>query len=482
MDTITKKILEWKYNPLQFVLDNIECKPTKQQVHMLSNFVKAKRNTIRSGHGTGKDASASWLIWWFLCTRPFAKVVCTAPTFRQLSDILWSELSKWGRRSKGNLADEFVIQKDKIFHKSAPKEHWCRAVSVSVKASKDEQAETLAGFHGDHLLIVVDEASGVPDPVFIPLEGAMTQEDNWCLMIGNMTRNTGYFYETHFHETISKKWQKFHWDSRESENVKPSMIEYFKDKYGEDSDVFRVRVMGEPPTAESESFIPLSWAIACINSGVEASAEDPLYLGVDVGRYGDDPSIILPRRGNVIEPWDTIKSVDVITLGGFVKQNLAELDAGGAAIDEIGIGAGVVDWLEKFKTPNVYGVNVSRKSSDKTKYDRLRDELWTQMREKCMKRYYNFPSGELGNELANELSSPHYSFNAYGGFKVESKIKMRARGVASPNIADALGLTEYFYTVAHLLFNPTKKKKVKPRPWELQNRKQRKGRHLWAVK
>jgi hypothetical protein len=451
---------------------------------LLNNFTKSKRNTIRSGHGTGKDAIAAWIIWWFMCTRPYAKVVCTAPTFRQLNDILWSELSKWGRKSRTNLLSEFVIQKDKIFHKDAPKEYWVRAVSVSVKASADDQAETLAGFHGDHLLIVVDEASGVPDPVFIPLEGAMTQEDNWAFMIGNMTKNTGYFYDTHFHSEIAKRWQKFHWDSRDSENVKKSMIDYFKEKYGEDSDVFRVRVMGEPPLKDSESYIPLSWAISCIDNGVICSEEDPKYLGVDVARYGDDLSIILPRQGNVISPWETFDQLDTISLGGFVKFNLHETEAAGAAIDEIGVGAGVVDWLEKFNTPNIYGVNTARKSSNIEEFNRLRDELWTLMRTKCMRGQYNFPPGKLGDELANELSLPRYDFNSYGGVVVESKKLMRSRGVKSPNIADALGLTEYFYTVSHMLFQDPriKRKKKKLRPWEIQNKIKQNGRGLWAVR
>jgi len=486
MPSIEDKILQWKNSPLSFVKDNISATPSTQQIDLLSKFTNSKRNSIRSGHGTGKDASAAWLIWWFMCTRPFAKVVCTAPTFRQLNDILWSELSKWGRKSETNLANEFVIQKDKIFHRDAPKEHWCRAVSVSAKASADEQAETLAGFHGDHLLIVVDEASGVPDPVFIPLEGAMTQEDNWCVLIGNMTKNTGYFWESHFHASLSKNWQKFHWDSRQSENVTKKMIQYFADKYGEDSDVFRVRVAGEAPLAESESFIPLSWAVSCVDSGVEAAEEDPLYLGVDVARYGDDSSVILPRKGNVIYPWDSMRSMDIISLGGFVKQGIYENEALGAAVDEIGIGAGVVDWLEKFNTPGVYGVNTARKSSNKYEFDRLRDELWAGMRDKCMKQHYNFPSGELGQELANELSSPRYLFNGLGGFKVESKKDMRKRGVGSPNIADALGLTEYFSTIAHRMFKPRTgnvKIKKKLRPWEYQNMNRKTGtRNSWAVR
>jgi hypothetical protein len=184
-----KKLKEWKASPLKFVVECVGGAPSKQQIEALLLLPKTKRLTIRSGHGCGKDCFCAWAILWFMTTRAYAKVVCTAPTAHQLSDILWSEISKWVRQSK--VVDEFVIQKDKFFHKSSPKEYWARAVSPSVKASKEDQAETLAGFHGDHMLIVVDEASGVADPVFVPLEGALTQEDNMVILIGNPTKNTG---------------------------------------------------------------------------------------------------------------------------------------------------------------------------------------------------------------------------------------------------------------------------------------------------
>lgn len=273
---IYDKLAAWRKSPLLFATECLQVVPSEQQAEALVSFDKAKRTSIRSGHGCGKSSCASWLILWFMCTRPYAKVACTAPTSRQLSDILWSELSKWLRKSV--LADEFVIQKDKIFHKEAPKEWWARAISPSVKASKDEQAETLAGLHGDHLLIVCDEASGIPDPVFIPLEGAMTQLDNKVLLIGNPTRNTGYFYETHFKTGVRENWNKLHWDSRKSTNVTQDMVDYFAKKYGIDSNVFRIRVMGEPPLDSENTLIPLAWAMQCIDNEVTVADDEPLYL------------------------------------------------------------------------------------------------------------------------------------------------------------------------------------------------------------
>jgi len=464
---ITKKFLAWKNNARQFVeevllINKPHIKISRQQAEVLDALPTQKRISIRSGHGTGKDASASWAILWFLCTRPLSKVVCTAPTARQLSDILWSEISKWLRDSA--IADEFVMQSDKIFKKEAPKEWWARAVSPSVRADPADQAETLAGFHGDHLLIVVDEASGVEDPVFIPIEGAMTQEDNRVLLIGNMTRNKGYFYDTHFHGDITKQWYRLHWDSRDSENVKPEYPAYMITKYGADSNVFRIRVAGDPPLEDARTLIPLFWAEQCIGKQVDISEEEPIYLGVDVARYGEDKSVVLPRHGLKILPWLSFQGMNTITLGDKIAETYGEINAEGCGVDVIGVGAGVADYLRKANMPGLFDVNVSWTSSDPTKYALLRDELWWRVREKCMYGYYSFPDiklpGEtlsLGQELANELSSPYYEFNRNGAVKVEGKKELKKRGIASPNIADALCLTEFFYRSAVKMF---RKKKV----------------------
>ena len=482
---VKDKLKAWRQSPLQFVTDCIDAVPSDQQAQALHDFSKVKRMTIRSGHGTGKDAFASWAILNFLCTRPYAKVVCTAPTNRQLADILWSEISKWLRRSK--LADEFVIQKDKIFHKEAPKEWWARAVSPSVKASKDEQAETLAGFHGDHLLIVVDEASGIPDPVFIPLEGALTQEDNKVLLIGNMTRNQGYFYDSHFDTKFSDVWQKLHWDSRKSTNVLPEYVKYMEDKYGVESNIFRIRVIGDPPLDSENTLIPLAWTIQCIDNETEIAEDEPIYLGVDVARYGEDKSIILPRKANRIYPWDSFQGMNTIDLGARVMASFTDMEASGVACDEIGVGAGVTDWLQKrpggYQT--VFGINTATKSSDRLKYINLRDELWAGMREKCMRKLYWFPGAtakerDESNELCNELASLTYELQG-SAIKVESKKRAKLRGTASPNIADALALTEYFNNIAYVIWSKSLRTKQQERKSWRRKKKTTSGRHGWQV-
>jgi len=458
---VLQKLTEWKRSPLSFVADCIKVTPSSQQVEVLQAIGKENRITVRSGHGVGKDALASWISLWFLTTRPYAKVVVTAPTNRQLRDIFLSEISKWLRQSI--VADEFIIRKDSIQHKEAPKEWWLRLISPSIRATKEEQGETLAGLHGDHLLIICDEASGIPDPTYIPLEGALTQQDNKVLLIGNMTKNFGYFYDTHFHAGIQKDWKKFHFDSRESSNVKPEMPLYFERKYGLDSNVYRIRVEGNPPLQDDTTLIPLWAAQQCIDQEFEVAEDEPLYLGVDVARYGNDRSIILPRKGLKILPWETFRKLNTIDLGGFINQTYQELGAAGIGIDVIGVGAGVADWLEKRNIPNLYQVNVATASSDITKYHRLRDELWCKVRDICLLGKYSFPditvNGEtetLAEQLVSELATVRYSFNSHGGVIVESKKDMKARGIDSPNIADALCITEYFANKSTRVFSKEK--------------------------
>jgi len=455
--SVVARLKEWRNSPLQFVTECIKAIPSEQQIELLQAFPKNKRMTVRSGHGTGKDCVASWLALNFLVTRPYAKVIVTAPTNRQLKDVFLAEIVKWLRQSL--VADEFLIRRDAILHREAPKEWWLRLISPSVTSTKEEQAETLAGIHGEHLFIIVDESSGVPDPVFIPLEGAMTQPDNKTLLIGNMTKNSGVFFDSHFNSAISKDWTKFHWDSRNSTNVDKSMPEYFATKYGVESNVFRIRVEGNPPLQDESTLIPLYAAEQCIGNEFEVAEDEPLYLGVDVARYGDDASIIMPRRGLKIFPWETFRKLNTIDLGGFINQTYQELEASGCAIDVIGVGAGVSDWLEKHNMKNLYQVNVASSSSDITKYNKLRDELWIRVRDNCLLGKYSFPDvkvyGEkesLGQQLASELASVRYKFNSHGGYVVESKKDMKSRGISSPNIADALCLTEYFHNSSTKVF------------------------------
>ncbi len=144
---------------------------------------------IRSGHGVGKTAFLSWLVLWWLLTRLPTKVVCTANTAHQLSDVLWSEIGKWHRKLPEGMRRLLEIKSDKIELAGVPDSF------AVARTSRREQPEALQGFHSENLLFVIDEASGVPDIVFEVGQGALSTEGAKVVMTGNPTRTTGYFYD-----------------------------------------------------------------------------------------------------------------------------------------------------------------------------------------------------------------------------------------------------------------------------------------------
>ncbi len=482
------KLNEWFDSPLQFVEECIGAVPSSQQRDALVKFPHCKRMSIRSGHGTGKDAFASWLVLWFIITRPYPKIVCTAPTARQLSDILWAEIHKWSRKS--TMSHFLEHQKDKIYMIGAKAEWFAKAITTSITASADAQAETLAGIHGDHVLVVVDESSGVPDPVFVPLEGILTSDDNRVLLIGNPTKATGYFHDTHANKRLASKWSLLTWNSEESTNVTGDYIEYMTEKYGEESNVYRVRVLGLPPVEGEDVLIPMAWAQACIDNPISVAEDEVKYLGVDVARFGSDKTVLLPRIGNRIYPWTEFHKIGTMDVAEKVNEKLNDKDdnVAAAAIDEIGVGAGVVDWLTKHRMGrrDIFGVNVARKSmklhrTGEPRFASLRDELCWTVREKCEKFAYSFPfsrDSKISEELVNEMCSLHYEFDKKGRIKVESKRDMKKRGIASPNIFDALMLSEYFQSPS---YSAVMKASVQYMPQAAKQRPVHVGTEAWMV-
>ena len=395
---------------------------------------------IHSGHGTGKTAFLAWCILHFLICRPYCKIPCVAPVGPQLRSNLWPEIHLWLRRSPF-LQDLIKWQAEKIYFKEeAGREWFAFPRTVNAKSSPEEQAETLAGIHADSMLIGVDESSGVPDPVFKPLEGGLTGPLNLVIQIGNPTQSHGFF-----HESFTKfraDWLVCHWNAEESELVEKSHVERMARKYGRDSNAYRIRVLGLPPLATPDTLIPWDWVMNAVGRDLTVDPEVPRVLGFDIARYGDDKSVILQRQGGVvgdIEEWGQQNSVELANFGLRVIQ---EKDIACAALDVIGWGAGTYDILNSIAPCVVLPVNVNEAAANAEQFSRLRDELWWQIRERFQQGTISIPHDD---ELIGELSTIKYNFGktTKETIKIESKRDLRDRGLASPNKADALCLSEY---------------------------------------
>ena len=225
-------IMYYASHPVEFVEDIIGATPDEEQAKILRSLAAHTMTTVRSGHGVGKSTVEAWSVIWFMTTRPFPKIPCTAPTQHQLFDILWAEVSKWLRHSKA-LSNELVWTKEKVYMRGYPEEWF----AVARTASKPD---ALQGFHAEHVLYIIDEASGVDDTIFEPVLGALSTPGARLLMCGNPTQLSGFFYDSHHKNRAS--YSTFHIDGRKSSRVSQDFISTIIRMYGETSDVFRVRV------------------------------------------------------------------------------------------------------------------------------------------------------------------------------------------------------------------------------------------------
>ena len=406
--------------------------------------------SIMSGQGTGKDCFASWVTLHFHFCLYMSTVLCTAPAGPQLKVVLWAEIYKW--LSHSHLKDDIVHQADVIFHKDYGRKKWF-VVPRTIKDSADPkaQAETLAGLHEDYLLYVCDEASGIPDPVFGPIEGSMTGFCNFAIIIFNPTRSTGYAIETQGKRR--DEWICLHWSSEESELVPKEVLERDKRNYGEDSNYYRVRRKGLPPHADPDVLIPMDSVILAVGRDIVPLPDDTLGIGVDVSRGGDDKTIVMPLRGCRVDvakradgTWEPIPSnqgYDGVQVANWIQWDvqgrLAEMDATryAVAVDVIGVGASVFDHLRRFSgLRNVYGVDVSRLPMNQDRFHRLRDEILWGLRDAFLQSTVSIPNDD---ELIAELTTIRWKTPS-GKVKVEGKEELRALGRKSPNKMDALAL------------------------------------------
>ena len=425
----------YRPNPVLFVREVLGVEPDEWQAEMMMAVASGHRRiSIRSGHGVGKSTGASWLMLWFLLTRYPVKVVVTAPTSSQLFDALFAEVKRWVNELPHSMQRLLNVKSDKIELVAAPAEAF-----ISARTSRAETPEALQGIHSDHVLLVADEASGVPEAVFEAAAGSMSGEHACTLLLGNPTRSSGFFFDTH--NRLRDHWWTRRVSCIDSPRVSDAYVEEMKQRYGEDSNAYRVRVLGEFPLADDDTVIPIDLVVSAMNRDVEARPDVRPIWGLDVARFGTDKSALAKRYGHVITEVMTWGGLDLMQLCGRVK---AEYDALKPSdrpleilVDSIGLGAGVVDRLRELGLP-ARGVNVAESPALGQTYTNLRAELWFRVKAWLEQRNSKLPNDE---GLLAELVSPRYTFTSNGKMKVEGKDDMRKRGLSSPDRADAVCLT-----------------------------------------
>ena len=434
LESIEQDIEKFRDDPTYFVTAVLGATPDIWQSEVMAAVAAGNRGvSIRSGHGVGKTSCLSWLAIWWISTHYNAKVVITAPTSAQLHDALLPEAKSWLKQAPADFREGYTIKADRIESNRDPERNF-----ISARTSRAEQPDALQGVHADHVLLICDEASGVPEQVYEAAGGSMSALHATMVLAGNPVRSSGYFYDT-FHK-LADRWKTFHVSCEDTSRVSDEYVEECRLRYGEESNTYRVRVLGEFPRGDDDTVIPLELVSDAISRDIQPTSFGSSVWGIDVARFGSDSSALCKRKGNaVIEPIRLWRNLDTMQLTGAIKAEYDSSDEKPSEIfvDAIGLGAGVADRLRELSLP-AYAINVSESPAMGAHYLNLRAELWYKAKSWLEGRDVRLPRDET---LKSELTTVRYNYTSSGRVKIESKSDLKKRGVASPDSADAFMLT-----------------------------------------
>lgn len=446
--------------PELFVREQLHAIPDPFQLAVLRAYGRGARHiAIESCHGPGKTCVIAWLVLVQMYTWYPQKVAATAPTAGQMDDALLPEVKSWLGRLPPPLQAVFEVKADRIIHRARPNDSF-----ASFQTARPEQPEALQGKHSrGKVLLIADEADGVAGQIFEAALGSMSGHNACTVLAGNPVRTAGFFYSANHGE--GSVWFRVHVaavDGPHCEPVRPDgsgsyvsgrvdaqFVDLIRTEYGEESNQWRVRVLGRPPKSEAEVIIPFEVIEAAREREVQRSVTAPIYWGVDVARSGFDLSALAKRQGQVLlEPVKTWGDVnDAMILAGHIvhEYRAAETQPGERPeeilIDEIGLGGPLVDRLRELGLP-VRGVNVSElPAMDGSRYRDLGTELWYAARDWFFSRTSSIPKDP---RLEEELAAQKYKIINSSGKTMrlpKDEMKKYLHPRRSPDRADAFVLT-----------------------------------------
>lgn len=378
-----------------------------------------KRISVRSGHGIGKSATLAMLILWYLFCYKDAQVPCTAPTSDQIHDILWKEVAKWLNLMPKPVREKYEWTNGYIRITESPETWFARA-----KTARKENPEALAGVHGDFVMYIVDEASGVPEEIFNTAEGALTGDNVLVILISNPTRLIGYFYDSHHKDKES--WQTLGFSSIDSPLVDKEYVSRIISKHGEDSDEYKIRVLGEFPredTMDDKGYIALFSENDIKISDTEEFIGER-RLGIDPSGEGDDKTVWVIRdnfKAKIVAV-EKVSNASSIAQKTMTLMQHYQVKGEHTYIDNFGAGANVAQELA-LAGIRVKAINVGDKPSDEEMFlNRRAEASWR------VKQWFR-KGGELVDHKGwDEILTIRYRKELSGKMKIMGKLEMKKEG------------------------------------------------------
>ena len=402
------------------------------------------RNAVASGRGIGKSALVSWLVHWMLSTRIGSTTIVSANSEAQLRSVTWAEITKWLAMAINSHWFEIAATRimpakwiTELVERDLKKgtRYW----AVEGRLWSEENPDAYAGVHNwDGVMLIFDEASGIPDSIWSVSDGFFTENTphRFHIAFSNPRRNTGYFYEAF----NSKRafWRTSNIDARDVEGTDKNLYQRIIDEYGADSYQANVEVYGQFPSEGDDQFIPVNLIDDAMKRPRQKDETAPIVIGVDPARFGSDATVIAVRQGRDIIDIKRLRGADTMEVVGHVIDAIEEYKPALTVIDEGGLGAGVVDRLKEQRY-KIRGVNFGSKAKNQIMWGNKRAEMWGAMRD-----WLKTGSVPADRFLKSDMIGPKTKPDSKGTLFLESKKDMRSRGLASPDAADAIAVTFAF--------------------------------------
>lgn len=440
-------------DPVAFFSEVLGIDPWDRQVELIRAIWHHHRVAIRAGHKVSKSNTLAGVALAWVSTKDGARVVLTSSTFRQVKQILWRELrilhSRAANQIGGKLHDD-------------PETGLVFPDGRQVFGFSTQDPDAAAGISGANVLFLVDEGQGVPRQIYEVLEGNAAGGAH-IAVAGNPSQTSGTYFDA-FHSQADE-WHRIRISSEESPNVRAGRIvipglatrEWVEDRkrvWGEDSDLYRVRVRGDFPKQASNAVISIDAVTAAVAAWEVTEAEGPLELGVDPAYDGADETVIFPRRGRKLFEPEVVRKLDGVEVAGKVLEVVRKHYQGiyervRVKIDVVGIGASAADQLDHSEAARILGIEVVPVKSQESptrggragepEYFNLRSQLWFGMAD------WLKDGGALPqiSRLERDLVTPTFDLDNKNRLKVESKKEIRKRLGRSPDYGDAACLAVY---------------------------------------
>jgi len=438
-----KEIEHWQQDPGYFFKDILGINAWEKQIEIAESVRDNERTIVPASFGVGKTFIAAAITIQFLCSYIPSKVITTAPTFRQVKDLLWREIRNIYKKSKIPLGGRLLTQVLEF------DEDW-----FALGFSTDEyDPDKFTGYHSENVLVVFDQASGIPKTLWDAAEGLMTSARCRWLAIGNCTSSDSEFFKNC---KPNSEWKRIHITAFDSPNVKageniyPGLIAHDypqkrKEKWGEDSVMYQIFVKAEFPKEGTDNLISYHNAEQSLLDSWENG--EPVEIGCDPAEEGRDKTIIIARRGyRIVEIEIHTKQFPTVTTGNCIQMaerlgKICNINPKNIPIkiDAIGIGSGIAPSLREQGYKGI-GIKSSENAFDEEHYKGLRTELAFNLRD----RFNNVEIGisknipdHIREEWEADIIEPKFGITEKGKYILEQKDRTKKRLKRSPDYFDA---------------------------------------------